>query len=156
MDKPDTFGKAALLADEGRHQLGGIDPAPGHGIEMTAAEGQVLVDQLIGIVDDPHRADGVGSQLGTNQQRLGIGIADTADHRGALHFFENMLKLGSEGGVFDVMDLPLQAFLGIPGRHTAAAGAQVGMVIHAEEHIHHTIQLGCDSKKSSHEVTPLD
>ena len=117
---------------------------------MSAAEGEVLFDERLGVVDAADDGNGVGAQVGPDQQRLGVGVADAADGRGALHILENMLKLGAEGRVLDVVDLPLQADLGVIGRHTAPAGAEMRMIVRAEENIGDRVVLADDAKKTAH------
>ena len=66
-----------------------------------------LLYQLVGIVNNTYRCDGIGSQMRTNQHRLGIRIADTTNNRCALHFIKNILKLCAEGGILNAVNLTL-------------------------------------------------
>ena len=100
---------------------------------------EVLIDQLLSVIDDTDAADCVGTKVRADQHGLGIGIGDNADRRGALHLTENMLKFCSERCVFDIVDLALETDLGIVGGKSAASGSEMGMVVNAEEHIHHAI-----------------
>ena len=68
----DPLCEILLLAYQRRHQLGIVDFAAGHGIEMSSADVHVFFYQFFGVVDDSDDAYGVGSQLGTYQQRLRI------------------------------------------------------------------------------------
>ncbi len=66
------------------------------------------------------------------------------------HDFEITLEFGTKRGVLDVVDGPVKALLlGIEAK-AAAAGTKMGMVIHTEEQIKHTIIIGSYAKKSAH------
>ena len=93
------------------------------------------MDQRLGVVDGADDANGVGAQIGADEQRLRLAVADTADSGRALHALQNVGKAGTEGSAFNAVDFPLKSDLGIEGGHTRAAGAQVGMVVRAEEHV---------------------
>ena len=60
------------------------------------------------------------------------------------------LKLGAEGGVFNVVDLALKAVLLVVYDHAAPAGAQVGVVVHSEEDIQGYVLVRHRAKKASH------
>ena len=68
--------------------------------------GEIGIDQLIDVVDDTHRADGVQAQMGAHQQRLGVGVADAAHADVALELMQRAFKFRAEGGVFNIVDLP--------------------------------------------------
>ena len=140
---------ATMVSTGRRSRGGGLDD----GEVAGAGEGEILLDERFRVVDPADHADGVGPVVGADQQRLRLRVADAADGRKALHLVEDVLKPGAEGRVFDVVDLALQADKGVPGRHTAPAGAQVGMVVGAEKHVGHTVGFGCDSEKASHGET---
>ena len=131
LGEADAFGKAALLVDHGRHQFRGVDLAASHGVKMPAAEGQVLLDKGIGVVDDADDADGIGAQVGADEQGLGVGVADAADGRGALHLVKDVLEFGAEGGILDVVNLPLQPNGRGIGRHAAPPCAQMRMIVYS-------------------------
>ena len=154
LGEADSLGEIAFLVDQGRQQLRLVDASPGHGIEMPAAEGQILVDQRIRILNHAGHADGVGAQAGADQQRLGIRVRNAAHGRGAPHFLKDMLKLRPEGCVLNVVNLPLQPDLRIPGRHSGPLGAQMGMIIHAEKGIQHAVPRGSNAKESAHRISP--
>ena len=139
-----------LLVDEGGGELGGVDLSGAHGHELMAVVGEVALNELLGVVDDAHRGDGVQPQVGAHQQGLGIGVADAADAAVAVEVGQIPLKLGAEGGVFNVVDLALKAVLLVVYDHAAPAGAQVGVVIHSEENIQRHVPLGDGAKKASH------
>ena len=117
---------------------------------MSAAEAQILFNQFLGIVDHTGHADGIGAQIGPDQQGLGIRVGNTADGGRAPHFLENMLKLGPERRIADIVNLPLQADLLVPRGHTGPAGTQMAVVVHAEKHIQHTVLFGRNPEKSTH------
>ena len=145
-----AFGKIALLVDQGAEQLRLVDLAAGHGIKVTAAEAEVLIDQRIRVVDHTGHADGVSAQVGADQQGLGIRVGNTADRGSAAHFLKNMFKLRPERGIADVVNFPLQTDLLVPRGHTGTAGAQMAVIVHTEKHIQHTVLLGRYSEKSTH------
>ena len=135
LGEADAVCKAALLVDHGGDQLIGIHASAGHHVEVAAAEGEVLLRQLLGVVDDADGADGVEPQVRADQQGLGIGVRDAADGGVAEHFRPDMLEFGAERGIFNVVDLPLQAVLRIVGRHARAASTQMRMVVRAEKDV---------------------
>ena len=61
-----------------------------------------------------------------------------------------MLEAGAEGRVLDAVDVALQTDLGVKGGHAGTVGAEVGVIIGAEEHIQHAIPFGSHSEKSTH------
>ena len=89
-----------------------------------------------------------------DQQGLGVGVADAAEAAVAVEIGQVLFKLGAEGGVFDVVDLALEAVRFIVDDHAAPAGAQVGVVVHSEEDVQGHVPLGYGAKKASHEVPP--
>ena len=99
---------------------------------MPVGVPQHLLDDGFLVLDHAHHADGVGPVNRAHQQGLGIGVADAADAALAHHLPHRLVKLGAEGGVLDVVDLPLEAQLRVPGGHAAPAGAQVGVIVCAE------------------------
>ena len=76
--------------------------------------------------------------MGADNQGLGIRVADAPDAHGALHFQAVPLKFGAEGRIFDVVDGPLDPLIR-ENRHAAPARAEMGMIIGAEEQIHHAV-----------------
>ena len=115
-----------------------------------AVVGEIGFHKLLGIVDDTHGGDGVKSQVGPDQQGLGIRIGDAADAAAAVEVRQVPLELGAEGGVLNVVDLPLEAAGLVVDGHAAPAGAQMRVVVHTEENIKHAISLGDRSKKPAH------
>ena len=88
--------------------------------------------------------------MGTEQQRLGIGIGDAADAHVAVELGQVLFEFGTEGGVVDAVDLALEAGILIVDDHARPAGAQVGVVVHAEEHIILDIALGNGAEEAAH------
>ena len=142
--------QVVLLVDEGGGQLGGVDLARAHGHELVAVVGEVFLDQLLRIVDDAHRGDGVQAQVGPHQQGLGVGVADAADAALAVKLGQVLFKFGSERSVLNGVDLPLEAVLLIVDQHAAPAGAQVGVVIHSEKDIQGYVLVCCCAEKAAH------
>ena len=85
LSKTNALRKAAFLVDESGDQLVGVDLSSAHGFEMAAAEGQILPKQSLGVMNDANGANGVGTQLGPDEQGLGVGVGDAADGGAALH-----------------------------------------------------------------------
>ena len=119
-------------------------------IGLMAAVGEIVRHQLLGIVDLPHGGDGVGAQVRADQQGLGVGIADAADADAAGKVRQILFKAGAEGGVGNGVDLPGAALVRAPHRHAGAAGAQVAVIVRAEEHIHHHIAAGNRAEETAH------
>ena len=111
---------------------------------------EIAIHQLAGVVDNAHRGDGKQPQVGPDQQGLGIRIADAADTGATLEILQILLKLGAEGAVFNVVNLPLEPVFPVVDGHAAPAGAQVGVVVGAKEHIQHHIPFCDGAKKSAH------
>ena len=113
---------------------------------------EVGVDQFLTVVDDAHGGDGVHAQMGTHQQGLGVRIRDAADAAAAVELRQVRLELGTEGSVFNVVDLALEAGGRVIDGHAAPPGAQVGVIVHAKKDIKYTIPLGDCTKKTAHIV----
>ena len=146
----DPVQDGVLLVDQRRRQLRGIDLAGAHRHKLVAVFRKMLLHQLLVVVDDPHGGDGIQSQMGPDQKGLGVCIADAADPHGAMEFRNIALELGSERCALDAVDLPLEAVLLIIDDHAASPCAQVGMVIHPEEHIQNHVFPGDRAEKSAH------
>ena len=94
--------------------------------------------------------------MGADQQGLGVGVADAADAGLAVEVGQVLFKLGAEGGVLDVVDLPLKAAFLVVDRHAAPLGAQVGVVVGAEEEVQHAIALGDRAEETAHaQLSPI-
>ena len=153
LGKPDALSKGAFLINEGGNQLVGIDFSAGHAFKVSAAEGQILLDEGLGVVDKTNGADGVTAQIGTDENGLGISVRNAADGGGAGHFFQNPLEFSPEGRIFNVVYFPLEALFRVIGSHAAPAGSQMGMIVRAEKHIQHAVFAGSCSKKTTHGVS---
>ena len=147
----DALDEVGLLVDEGRGELGGVHGAAGHGVEVVPGLREVFPDDRVGVLDDADDADGVGPEVGADEKGLGIVIADAADGGSALHFVPHFFEFRAERGVLDVVDVPLQSGLGVPGSHAAAPGAEVGVVVRAEKYVRDRVALAYRAKKSAHE-----
>jgi hypothetical protein len=86
----------------------------------------------------------------TDQQRLGVCVGDTADAGIAGELVQITFKFGTEGGIFNVMDLPLEALLVVIKSKAAPAGTQVRMVVRTEENVIFTVFAGNRPEKSTH------
>ena len=145
-----TADQIILLVDKGGGQLGGVDLARTHGHELVAVVGEIALDQLLRVVDDTHRSDGVQPQVGPHQQGLGVRVTDTADAAVAVELAQVLLELGAERGIFNGVDLALKSVLLVVDQHTAPAGAQVRVVVHSEEDIQGHVLVRHRAKKASH------
>ena len=116
---------------------------------MTGA-GEDPVNQFLGVGDDAHGADGEQTQVAAHQQGLGVGIGDTAQTGLAVHGVHIFLKLGAEGGIFNVVNLTLEALFRVINSHTTPLGTQVGVVVGSEEHIVFTVIAGHSSEEATH------
>ena len=70
--------------------------------------------------------------MGSDHQRLGLVIRNTANSQITVHFHGFLFKLGAERRIFDIMDRPVKTFLSIH-RHTAPAGSQMRMIVRTEK-----------------------
>ena len=154
LGKANAPGKGALLVQHGRRQFRGIDLAAGHGVEMSAAEGEKLIHQGLGIIDNANGRNGVNAQIGANENGLRVGIGDAADTGSAVHGLRYALEFRAKGRIFDIMNVFLEAVCFVDRHHARPAGAQVRMIIHAEEHVRHRVALQCRAKKSAHVRLP--
>ena len=139
-----------LHIDEGCHQLGDIDLSAALGHELMPVVGEIGIDQLVDVVDDTHRADGVQAQMGAHQQRLWVGVADAAHADVALELMQRAFKFRAEGGVFNIVDLPDEPGLRPVNHHAAPAGTQMGVVVRAEKYVQSHIPVGDRSKITAH------
>ncbi len=147
----DAGDQVVLLVDEGGHQLRGVDLAGAHGHELVAVVGKVALHQLLGVLDDAHGGDGVQPQVGAHQQGLGIRVADAANARLPMEGGQVLFELCTEGSVLNIVNLPVKAcsFFVVDG-HAAPAGAQMGVIVRAEEHIQHHVPFRNRAKKTAH------
>ena len=111
---------------------------------------EILLNQILRVVDDANGSNGVQAQMGADQKRLGIGIADTADAGGAVELGQVLLKLGTERGVFNGVNLTLEPVLGIVNNHAAPAGAKMGVVVHPKKDIKGDVLRGDGPEKATH------
>ena len=115
-----------------------------------AGAGEGLFHQFLCVVDNAHGGQGKQAQMAAEQQRLRIGVGDTADADGAAHLGQVIFKFGAERGIFNVMDLALESFVRVVECQTAPAGAQVGMVVCTEENVMDTVAVGNCSEETTH------
>ena len=141
--------------DKGCRQLRGVHLTGGHGHKLMAGAGEGLFHQLVGVVDPPYGGDGEQTQMRPDQQGLRVGIGDGADTGVALEFGKIRFKLGAERGVFDIVNLALEAQLLVVDCHAAPACAQVGMVVGAEKDIVNAVFVGDGSEETAHGESSL-
>ena len=146
----DAGGKVVLLVDERSGQLGDIHAAAAQREELLALFGEIVLHQLVGIVDDADRYDGVEAQMRAHEQRLGVAVADAAEARVTAEVRKVALELRPEGRVLNIMDLPLEALFLVKENHTTPACAEVGMVVRAEKDVQGDIAVRYRAKKAAH------
>ena len=146
--------KVIAPVDEGRDQLCGIDLTGGHSHKVMAGSRKGLGDDILGIVDDAHISNRKHAKMAADQQGLGIRIGDTANTHAAVHFIQVTFKFRTEGGIFDVMDLTLEAGFRIIEGKTTAFCSQVGMVVRTKENIILAVFAGNSPKKTTHVIFP--
>ncbi len=148
----DAADEIALLVDHGSQDLRRVDAAAAHLLEVSAAERQILFHQRSLVVDPPYENDRIGSQIGTDDQRLRICIADGSDAGNPVHLSDRIFKFGSERRIFYVVDLSLESRLRIKERHAAPARAQVGMIIRTIKNVHCDVSFRDCSEISTHQI----
>ena len=148
----DTGDQVFLLVDESRDQLGRVDLAGAHSHELMSVIGKIGVHQLFGIVDHTDGRDRIQTEMRADQERLRIGIADTADPAAALEIYQIFFKFRTEGRVRDRVDLALKPARRIPQRHAGIARTEMAVVIHPEKHVQHHIASGYRAEKASHQA----
>ena len=146
----DAGDEVVLLVDERSDELGRVDLARAHGHELMAVVGEVLRDERLAVVDDADGGKGVKSQMGTHEQGLRIGVADAADAAAAVEFVQVLFKLGAERGIFDRVNLPLEAVLFVMDQHAAAAGTQMRVIVDAKEYVQNDVLFGDGAKETTH------
>ena len=115
-----------------------------------AGIGEILLDQSVGIVDAAHRGDGVQTEMGTDQQRLRIGVTDTADAAAAVEVLKILLELGTEGRILNVVDLALEPVSSVINSDAATTGTQMSVIVYAEIQIQYAVSFRDSSEKAAH------
>ena len=146
----DAGWQVVALVDERGSELRGVHRARTHGEKLPPVLGKIVVHQLVRVADSAHGGNGVQTHVRTHEQRLRIDVADAADARTAVKLGEILLKLGAKRRVFDAVNLPLEPIRRVQKGQTRTTGAEVAVVIHAEEHIHHDVAAGRRTKEAAH------
>ena len=139
-----------LAVDERADEFGGVHLARAHREELGIVVAEVALDQVVGIVDDADRRDRKEAEMGPQEQRLRIVVRNAADAAVALHVRNVRLEAGAERRVRDVVDLTLEALLRVVDRHAAELGAEVGVVVDAEEGVENDVALGYSAEEAAH------
>ena len=100
---------------------------------------QKICYQFIGIIDYTDGGNGIKAQMGADEQGLRVNVADAAKAAAAVEVLQVVFKLGAEGGVLDIVDLPLISLFEIVDAHAAAFGAEVGVIVYAEKDVEHDV-----------------
>ena len=94
--------------------------------------------------------------MASDQQGLGVGVGDAAKAEAAIEFGQVAFKLGAKRRVFDVVNLTLEALFRIVEGQAAPLGAQVGMIVRAEEYVLLAAFTGCSPEETTHFGILLD
>ena len=68
----------------------------------------------------------------------------------AAHRLKITFEFGTERGVLDIVDGTVKTFLFTEKTETATSRAEMGMIVHTEEQVKHTIIIRGYAKKSAH------
>ncbi len=145
--------EAVLHVDQRGHDLGRVDVAAAHLGQVDAPLAERLAGQRLGIGHHADRGDGVVAQVGADEQRLVVGVADDADAAAPAQALEVGVELRAELGVLDVVD-DADEPLGAQDGQAAALGPQVGMVVGAVKQVGQAIVLCRHAEKSAHQCPP--
>ena len=147
----DAAHEVALRVDQGGHQLGHVHLTRAHGHELVADPRERL-DELGGVVDRPDGGEREEAEVRADEQWLRVGVADAAHPHGSGEDGEVLLELGAEGRVLDGVDLALEARAFVPDDHAGAPRPEVGVVVHAKEHVKNHVAARRRPKEGSHQV----
>ena len=139
-----------LLCDKRADERGGVDLSAAHCFKACAGFAEKLAAKFLIVVDYADVADRVGTQSGFQQDRLRIRVAYASYAEVAGHSLDVALELCAERRVLNAVNASLEALLSGIRRHAAAPGAEVGMVVRAEEYVADTAVFSCCSEKSAH------
>ncbi len=150
LDEADAVDHVLFHVHEGGDEFAGVDSAAGDGVEVGSGLPEIAFHQLVLVVEDAGEADGIGPEGGVDEEGLGVPVGDAGDGRGPVDFFQDVFETGPEGGVFDVVDLPLKAFFGVIAGDAGPVGSQVGEVVRSVEDVFDGVPGGHKSKKCAH------
>ena len=77
--------------------------------------------------------------MGTYHQRLGIAVTNTADTAVTMKFCQILIKLGTERGILNGMDLTLKTILFIENDHSGSFSTKMGVIVHSEENVERNV-----------------
>ena len=116
---------------------------------MLALIDEVL-RQFLEVVDLGHGYEGKASQVAVGKHGLGIGVADHAYSGVSVKLIEFVLKARPEVRILQVMNLALKMPRFIDGGYTAAASAEVKLIVCAVEYVGNAFLLAYYSKETAH------
>ena len=105
-----------------------------------------------GVLDRADGDDGVIPEMGTDEQRLVVGVADDPDPGPGVHPVEVGVELGPELGVLDVVDDPDEAVRAEDGQAAPSWSRGGNVIVRPVEQIGDAILAGRDAEKSAHAV----
>ena len=120
----DPVLKCRLSIDQICHQLGGVDLAIADLGEMGSVAPEQFAGELLEVVHLSYRDDGVGTEMGRDDERLVLVVADDTEAHGAVHRGQIILEFAAELGVGDVVDRPGEA-VAVAHNHATALSAEV-------------------------------
>ena len=106
-----------------------------------AVIGKVLFNELLRVVDYADGRYSIKTEMRADEQRLRISVAYASNAAAAFEIAKIIFEFRPERGVFDVVDLALKASISIIDGHSAAASAEMGMIVYAEKNVEHAISL---------------
>jgi hypothetical protein len=140
--------ETVLLADQHRRHFGGIGNAVG-GAGERSPTGKRPLHKGIDIIDPADGDNPESAEVRTDDQRLGVGVADHSDALAPMKPGQFGFELRPKITVFDIVNGSMKA-MGVAYGHAAAPGPQMGMVVGAVIQIRHAIRLRDDAEKSPH------
>ena len=118
-------------------------------VDMVLLDG--LPGQLLNVVELADGHDAVHAEVGRDQQRLVVHVADDADAAlRAAECLEFGPELGPEHLVGDIVDGTEDGTVGIGDGHAAADRTQMRMVIDPVEEVVHAVTVRDNAEKTAH------
>ena len=112
--------------------------------------GGIARNQILDIVDFPDRHNCEDPEVGSDDQRLILVIADDADSAFPAEMGKIIVKFGTELGIGDVVDGAHDRAVRTEHGKTSALGPEMRVVIGSVKQIRYAVFLCNRSKKSSH------
>ncbi|OQB39523.1 MAG: hypothetical protein BWY09_01050 [Candidatus Hydrogenedentes bacterium ADurb.Bin179] len=88
----DAVFKRSTLINERGDQFGGIDAQAAHFGKVGDPSPECVPGQFLKVIDQSHRHDGIGAQVGTDDKWLGFVIANHANTAFSIHFLDILFE----------------------------------------------------------------